>query len=207
MRPLARGYIHRIAFFVACGASALLLKHSHGALELTANSIYCLSLIGMFAVSALYHSRYWSRPHYLLIRRIDHAAIFILIAGTATPICLLGLNESLGLRLILMMWAVAAIGIPLTVFSTHSPKWLRALFYVALGWLAFPFLHDIEIALGPSNLWLLIIGGIFYTVGALLYALKWPNPFPRHFGYHEIFHAFVVIASGCHFKVIYTLTK
>lgn len=205
-RPLARGYVHQIAFFIACGACFALLMHSHGARTLTANIIYSLCLIGLYSVSALYHCCDWSRPNYLIIRRIDHVAIFALIVGTATPICLLGLNHELGLRILLTMWAFAAIGIPVMAFWTHAPKWLRALFYIALGWQAVPFFHEIEASLGPSNLWLLLTGGIFYTIGALIYALKWPNPSPRFFGYHEIFHCFVVIASAFHFKIIYALT-
>jgi hemolysin III len=94
----------------------------------------------------------------------------------------------------------------LAVFWVQSPKWVRALFYVAFGWIATPYLPAIETALGSTNLWLLLFGGIVYTVGALIYAFKYPNPSPRHFGYHEIFHIFVVVASAFHFSVIYRLT-
>ncbi len=206
MKPLIRGYIHQAAFFIAFGACVMLIAQSHGTRSLISNIIYSLTLIGMYGVSALYHSPMWSRRNYLLMRSIDHAAIFACIAGTATPICLLVLKNESGWKLLSIMWAIAAIGMFLTIFWTQGPKWIRACLYVTIGWFAVPYLSEIRSSLGAADTELLLIGGIIYTVGALVYAIKRPNPFPRVFGYHEIFHILVVIASVFYFKVIYFLT-
>ncbi len=206
MKPLTRGYIHQGAFFIALGACAMLIAKSDEIRVLIANIIYSLTLVGMYGISALYHRPMWSRQSYLLMRSFDHAAIFALIAGTATPICLIGLKDELGLRLFSIMWGIATMGIFLTIFWTQGSKWIRALLYVAMGWLAIPYISEIKSTLGTANLQLLLIGGIIYTVGALVYAFKYPDPFPRIFGYHEIFHLFIVIASIFHFRVIYSLT-
>lgn len=206
MKPLLRGYIHQIAFFIALVACAVLIYHSHGTRAVTANIIYSLSLSGLYCVSALYHCPMWSRRTYLLMRRLDHAAIFVLIAGSATPICMLGLKDKLGNQLLYTIWVIAIIGMIITIFWSHGPKWIRALLYVSAGWFAFPYLPQIKASLGTTDMWLLVGGGIVYTLGAMVYGLKRPNPFPRVFGYHEIFHIFVVIASAFHFSVIYRLT-
>lgn len=206
MKPLTRGYIHQAAFFIAMGACALLLTKSYNTTAFFANLIYSLTLIGMYGISALYHRPMWSRSNYLLLRSIDHAAIFALIAGTATPICLIGLKTPLGQQLLYIIWGVAAMGMFLAIFWTQGPKWTRALLYVTFGWLIIPYFPAIKAGLGVFDMQLLLIGGILYTVGAVIYALKRPNPFPQTFGYHEIFHLFIVIASIFHFKVIYNLT-
>jgi len=201
-----RGYIHLITFFFALGACFTLITENHQTRIFSSIIIYSLCLTGLYGVSSIYHCIHWSRPNYLLMKRIDHAFIFALIAGTATPICLLGLKETLGRPLLLVIWLFATLGMLVTVFWPHSPKWFRACIYLALGWLAVPFLTDIEASLGTINLRLLLGGGIVYTLGAMVYAFKKPDPFPRYFGYHEIFHLFVVIASGLHFAVIYRLS-
>jgi hemolysin III len=205
MRPLIRGHIHLAAFFVAIGAVILLITKSHGTRALTATIIYSLSLILLYGVSALYHCHLWSRPKYLLIRRIDHAAIFALIAGSATPICLLGLKNGSGLKLFSILWVLAIIGMLIAIFWTHAPKWVRAILYVTIGWAALPYLAEIESAIGLKEMWLLMLGGIVYTIGAVIYACKRPDPFPSVFGYHELFHTMVVIASALQFSVIYSL--
>lgn len=205
MKPLIRGHIHQVAFFVALGACGFLIAESHGTRALIANIIYSLTLVGMHGVSALYHRKMWSRQKYLLMRSIDHATIYAFIAGTATPICLLGLHNAAGRRLLMSLWGIAVIGMVLAIFWTQGPKWVRAFLYVMMGWLAAPYLAEIKSSLGAEDTALLLSGGIIYTVGALVYAIKRPDPFPRVFGYHEIFHVFVVIASALFFKVIYGL--
>lgn len=206
MKPLIRGYIHQAAFFIALGACALLIAQSRESRALIANIIYSLTLTGMYGVSTLYHRPMWSHRNYLLMKSIDHAAIFALIAGSATPVCLLGLNNESGRQLLFIFWGIAAIGMLLAIFWTQRPKWVRACLYVAMGWAAIPYLPEIKSSLGIADTELLLIGGVIYTVGALVYASKRPDPFPRVFGYHEIFHIFVVVASAFYFKVIYGLT-
>lgn len=204
MKPIIRGYIPLTALFIAFGASIILISQSNKD-SLLCSVIYSLTLTGLFAVSALYHCPLWNTKTYVLMRNIDHAAIFALIAGTATPITLLGIKGQAGLQLFIILWVIAAVGMVTAIFWTHSPKWARALLYLATGWLAMAYFPDLKTSLGIMNLQLLLIGGILYTVGALIYAFKWPNPFPQVFGYHEIFHTCVVIASGFHYKVIYSL--
>jgi len=205
MKPLTRGYIHQAAFFIAICACTILVIRSHGSYALLASLIYSASLIGMYGVSALYHVPTWSHKYYLIMRRIDHAAIFVLIAGSATPICLLKLHGAAGWQLLSIFWVVACTGMFMATIWTHGPKWIRALMYVAMGWIGVIYFPEIKSALDATNFHLLVTGGIVYTVGALVYAFKRPNPFPRVFGYHEIFHVFVVFASAFHFCLNYNL--
>lgn len=205
MKPLARGYIHLAAFFVTLCACTILIMYSNGTYAILASVIYSASLIGQYGVSALYHTRMWSRQKYLLLRRIDHAAIFVLIAGTATPICLLKLNNEPGLQLLSILWLVALIGMFMTTLWTHVPKWVRATLYVAMGWITILYFPEIKSSLDTINIQLLIIGGMTYTLGATIYAFKWPDPFPSVFGYHEVFHVLVVLGSGFHFCLNYNL--
>ena len=205
MKPLARGYIHLAAFFITLYACTILIIYSNGAYAIFASVIYSVSLIGQYGVSALYHTRMWSRQKYLLLRRIDHAAIFVLIAGTATPICLLKLKNASGLQLLSIFWLVAIIGMLMTTIWTHVPKWARALLYVAMGWIGILYFPEIKSSLDTTNIQLLVIGGVSYTLGAMIYAFKWPDPFPSVFGYHEVFHVLVVLGSGFHFCLNYNI--
>ncbi|KTC79441.1 PAQR family membrane homeostasis protein TrhA [Legionella cherrii] len=205
MKPLARGYIHLVAFFITLCACTILILYSNGACAIFASIIYSLSLIGQYGVSALYHTRMWSRQKYLLLRRIDHAAIFVLIAGTATPVCLLKLKNASGLQLLSTFWLVAIIGMLITTIWTNVPKWVRAFLYIAMGWIGILYFPEIKSSLDTTNIQLLAIGGVTYTLGALIYAFKWPDPFPTIFGYHEVFHVFVVLGSGLHFCLNYNI--
>ena len=208
-KPLLRGRFHQAAAFVASGACATLVAgqvfgHA-GARTVTALSVYSTALIGLFTVSALYHRVHWRPDLRAWMRRLDHAAIFLLIAGTGTPICLLALAEQAGLRLLTISWIGAGAGVLQSIFWVGAPKWLAAVFYVALGWLVVPYGPEILQGLGPGSLALLVAGGLAYTAGAVVYALKRPNPRPAVFGYHEIFHLLVVLGALLHFVVILQL--
>ncbi len=205
MKPLARGYIHLVAFIIIFCPCTLLIIYSNGPQALFASLIYSGSLIIQYGVSAFYHTYTWSRKKYLLLRRIDHAAIFVLIAGSATPICLLKLKSTIGLQLLSIIWLVAIIGIFMTTMWTHVPKWARSLLYVFMGWIGVFYFSEIKSSLNIINIELLILGGVTYTLGALIYAFRWPNPFPTVFGYHEIFHVLVVFGSGFHFALNYNI--
>lgn len=205
MKPLIRGYVHLAGFVIAIFASLFLIIHSYGSHALAANLVYSISLVGMYAISALYHYPMWSRRVYLLLRRIDHAAIYFFIAGTATPICLFGIKGQKGLQFLIILWTFALIGIFMAIFWSHGPKWMRAFLYLAIGWIGIFYLPEMKSGLGAENMRLLLIGGILFTIGALIYGFKHPNPFPKVFGYHEIFHILVVIASGFYFFIIYNL--
>lgn len=207
MKPLLRGYIHQFGLIIALGACYLLLSRSHGSREWVPNIIYSISLIGLYGISALYHTPLWGHRAYALMRCIDHAAIFGLIAGSATPLCLLGIQGQLGVELAILIWAVAIVGMLIAVYWSQGPKWVRAILYISAGWLAILYLPELQASLGMTNFVLLLAGGVTYTVGAIVYALKRPDPIPHIFGYHEIFHLLVVIASALHFSIIYSLTK
>lgn len=205
MKPLARGYIHLVVFFTIFGPCTLLIMYSNGARAVWASLIYSASLIMQYGVSAFYHTYTWSRKKYLLLRRMDHAAIFVLIAGTATPVCLLKLKNPAGLQLLSILWLIAIIGMCMTTLWTNVPKWTRAILYVFMGWIAIFYFSEIKSSLSIININLLVLGGITYTIGALVYAFKWPDPFPTILGYHEIFHVFVVLGSGLHFVLNYNI--
>lgn len=206
MKPLARGYIHLIAFFFTLCACTVLIIYSKGNYALFASVIYSVSLIGQYGVSALYHTRMWSRQKYLLLRRIDHGAIFAFIAGSATPICLLRLKNGSGLQLLFILWLVALIGVFVTTIWPHVPKWARSLLYVAMGWIGVLYFPEIKSSLDTTSIQLLILGGATYTLGAMIYAFKWPDPFPSVFGYHEVFHVLVVLGSTFHFCLNYNIS-
>lgn len=202
MKPLLRGHLHQAAFFFALGACAMLIILSQDAPTLVATMIYSLSQVGLFGVSALYHRPNWGTVGRMRMRRLDHSMIFVSIAGTFTPICMLAIPGAGGMKLLAIVWTTAVVGILQCWFWGKAPKWLAALFYVAMGWMVFPYISEINEALGLTSVVLLLTGGVIYTLGALVYAIKRPNPFPVYFGYHEIFHLLVVIAAICHFSVI-----
>ncbi|MGC3997365.1 MAG: hemolysin III family protein [Anaeromyxobacter sp.] len=199
-KPLLRGVSHEVAAAVALAAWAVLAVHAPSARATLAAQVYGASLFSLFAVSALYHRPTWSPRARLLMRRLDHAAIFLLIAGTYTPICLL-LGDSRGSTLLVVVWSGAALGIIQSVLWPTCPKPLSAIVYVLLGWVVLPVLPALQTRLGPGSIGLLAAGGVVYSLGAVVYALRRPDPFPRVFGYHEVFHALVIGAAVLHFLV------
>lgn len=207
MKPIARGYTHLLAFFIILYPSILLLIDSNGPRALVASLIYTGSLMLQYGVSGFYHTKTWSREKYLLLRRLDHASIFILIAGSATPICLLKLKNPVGLQLLSILWLVAVAGICMTTIWTHAPKWTRALLYLFMGWIGVFYFPEIKSSLDLIDTQLLVLGGVTYTIGALIYAFKWPDLFPTVFGYHEVFHLLVILGSSFHFALNYNLAK
>lgn len=204
-KPFLRGHFHQAAFFFCLGACAMLLAECKDIKSVIAILIYSVSLCGLFGVSALYHRIEWKHNARMWMRRLDHAFIFILIAGTGTPICFLVLNEAHGTHFFIAVWSAALIGTIQSLFWVKAPKWVSAILYIAVGWMAVPYLPEIYHALGLSKLILLLIGGVCYTIGALVYAIKYPNPSPLYFGYHEIFHVLVIVAAMFHFLMIRSL--
>lgn len=204
-KPHLRGHLHQEAFFVSLGAAALLIAKSSSTTAFLASFIYSLSLLIMFGTSALYHRPNWLPESRAIMKRLDHSAIFILIAGTFTPICIYALSELEGQRLLIIIWSAAIIGILQAVFWPRAPKYLTVMFYIIMGWMALPYIEQLNAYLGTSKLWFIISGGIAYTVGAVFYAFKKPNLFPGFFGYHELFHLFTIIGATLHFIVIYQL--
>lgn len=206
-KPLMRGRFHQAAAFMSFGACLMLLDLCSNASQFLATTVYSLSLVGLFACSATYHRIQWQEKARAVMRRLDHAAIFMLIAGTMTPLFLMTLSGASGSRAIALIWIVAIIGIGQAVFWINAPKWLAAVLYVGAGWLGFPYLSQMSLVIGSRGVTLVLAGGILYTVGAVIYAFKRPDPWPRVFGYHEIFHLLVAIAAACHFILIKELLQ
>lgn len=206
-KPKLRGVSHLIAAFFAFAAVVVLVTMSASAASAWASVIYGFTLVSMFVISAVYHKPNWSPKVRQRLRQLDHVAIYLLIAGTTTPICLLALESSAGKTLLAIMWLGAFVGTLRELLWKNAPKALSALIYVVLAWLGAPFLADIYRGIGTSGLALLLTGAVIYTLGALIYAFKWPNPAPKVFGYHEIFHLFVIVASAFHFVVIWNLVR
>ncbi|RYZ51023.1 MAG: hemolysin III [Proteobacteria bacterium] len=201
-KPYLRGRVHEAAAFFSLGACLMLLDLCQNLSQFLATLVYSFSLVGLFTCSAIYHRVQWEEKARAIMRRLDHAAIFLLIAGTMTPLFLITLSPETSTKAIALIWIVATVGIVQAVFWIGAPKWLAAVLYVAAGWLGFPYLSEMSLVIGREGVMLVLGGGILYTIGAVVYALKRPNPWPRMFGYHEIFHVLVAIAAACHFIMI-----
>jgi hemolysin III len=197
-----RGVLHQYAFFVSVVLGALLVALAPNGHARVAAAIYAFSVSGLLGTSALYHRLTWRPRARAWMRRLDHSMIFVLIAGTYTPFSLLVLHGTLARAVLIVVWAGALGGIVLNMLWTTAPKWLSATVYISLGWVAVIAMPQIAEALGPFALALLMAGGLLYTAGAIIYAAGRPNPAPRVFGYHEIFHALVVAAAAAHFAVV-----
>ena len=201
-RPRLRGVFHQYAFFVAVAAGVLLVALADSGRGRFAMWVYAVALAAMFGVSALYHRVTWrSLRVRKWMRRLDHSTILLLIAGTYTPFALLAFEGALAQAILIVVWVGAAAGLVLNLLWVDAPTWLTALVFLALGWVgvvAVPELLDVGIA--PAVL--VFVGGGLYTLGALAYAAKRPNPAPATFGYHEVFHVLVVAAAATHFIAI-----
>jgi hemolysin III len=201
-----RGVLHQEAAWLALGAGSVLIAMARTVEAAVAAGIYAASLVVQFAVSSIYHRVQWGAQARALMRRADHSSIFILIAGTYTPIALLGLAGDDGRRLLITIWLGAALGVALSLFWVNAPKPLVAIIAIALGWTIVPYFGEVHSLLGWS-VWLVLAGGIAYTVGALVYAARRPDPFPRVFGYHEIFHVLTIVGAVLHFAVIVRIVR
>jgi hemolysin III len=202
LKPRLRGVSHQYAFFVALVLGALLVTRAGGAAGTAATAVYAAGICGLFGVSALYHRVTWTPRARAWMRRLDHSMIFVFIAASYTPVAVLVLHGSATTAVLAVVWGGAAAGVLLKLFWIGAPKWLSAVLYIALGWVAIVTVPQLWSALGPLALAGLGAGGLLYTAGAIVYARGRPNPWPRSFGYHEIFHALVIAAAAIHFAVI-----
>ena len=205
-KPRMRGWLPTYAFCAAivCGIVLCSLAAPRpGWAPFVSCLIYSLTVCALFGTSALYHRRWWSPRGYLVMRRLDHSMIFVFIAGTYTPFSVLLLEGHTGDIILSVVWAGALLGVALKVIWPHAPRWAGAPLYIALGWVAVVVMPDILRSGGVTALVLTIAGGVFYTVGAVFYALRRPNPWPEVFGHHEFFHACTLIAAICHHIAIY----
>jgi hemolysin III len=202
-KPRLRGVLHQWACATSALLGAVVVAFAEGGRERVAAIVYVASVTGLFGASALYHRVTWRRPSVRRwMRRLDHAMIFVLIAGTYTPFALLAFDDGIGRALLIAVWSGAAGGVALKLLWIDAPKWLGVIVYIGLGWLAvwtFPALAD---ALGLVATVLVGLGGVLYTTGAVVYAVRRPDPAPAVFGYHEVFHLLVVIAAALQYAVV-----
>jgi len=204
-KPLLRGYFHEWMFFISVGACIPLIANSTNSIELAATIVYSMGVCMMFGFSALYHRVDWRSRVLTIMRRLDHSAIFVMIAGSFTPICLLVLPGDTGIQLLFIIWIIAGIGILQIVLFTETPRLIRAGIYLIAGYIAIPYLSVMFSVMSMTNFILTTAGGTIYTVGAIGYGFQFPDISPKYFGYHEFFHILVSIAAVLHFIVIYSI--
>lgn len=203
VKPKLRGVSHEWAFFMSLGFGATLIILAKTPKATLAVAIYAVSLSALFGTSALYHRVNWSRPSVRQwMRRLDHSMIFFLIAGTYTPFALLVLHGTLAMTILAVVWVGAIAGAIVEMIWIDHPKWASALIYLALGWVAVAAFPDLWSQMGPGGTLLVAAGGLLYTAGAVVYAIQRPNPSPAVFGYHEVFHLFVIAAAVAHFSAV-----
>jgi hemolysin III len=204
-----RGWLHLWSFAVsiASGIALVAVAATHvGPGAALATAVYSLTILGLFGVSALYHRHTWRTARSrAIMKRLDHSMIFLFIAGTYTPVAALALDAATARWVLAVVWGGALLGVGLKTVWPHAPAWLAVPVYVALGWVAVFVFPQLLVNGGVTAFVLLIAGGALYTVGALFYATRWPNPWPRTFGYHEFFHAATVLAAMCHLAAIWLI--
>ena len=205
-KPRMRGWIHLYCAYVALVAGSALVAVSWAAESTQAGHAtlaYTLAIVAMFAVSATYHRVSWgSMAARNWMRRLDHSMIFVFIAGTYTPFALLDMPPPTGHQVLAIVWGGALAGVALTLFWPDAPRWLGVALYLLLGWVAIWYAATILHNAGVVAAVLLAVGGALYSIGAVFYALRWPDPWPTTFGYHEIFHACTGVAAICHFVAV-----
>ena len=201
-RPRLRGVFHQYGFFAALVAGTFLVVGAPTPTAALGAAVYAASVCALFGVSALYHRITWTPPVRRWLRHLDHAVIFVLIAGTYTPVGLLVLEGPLAIWVLVVVWSGAAAGIALNLGWRQAPGWVGVVVYVALGWVAVVALPQLLRQLGVVGTGLLVAGGLAYSAGALVYARRRPNPAPAVFGYHEIFHLLVVVGVALHFAAV-----
>jgi hemolysin III len=198
--PRLRGVFHQYAFIGAVVAGTVLVALADGYLERFAVWVYAVALAAMFGASALYHRFPWRSPTARLrARRLDHAMIFVFIAGSYTAFALVAFGGTARIVGLVTVWAGATLGIVLNLVWIDAPRWLSAVAYLGVGWVGLILVPQLFPALGVAAAILVIIGGALYSVGALAYATTWPNPFPATLGFHEVFHLLVVVAAAAQF--------
>jgi hemolysin III len=204
-KPSLRGRLHQIAFIVWIPAGITLVALGRTALARVAAAIYSVSVLALYGVSASYHRLPWSPRARRWMRRLDHSTIFILIAGSYTPLGLLALHHAWRIAILATVWGVALVGILLKMIHLEKMDRIGMVLYIALGWTALIALPEIMRSLGPAPIVLLFTGGVLYTVGAIFFALHRPNLNPKVFGYHEMWHSMVIGGSACHYAMILLL--
>jgi hemolysin III len=206
LKPRLRGWLHAYAAAISIAAGATLIAVAaavRGGAAGTSTSIYAATVTLLFGTSALYHRINWQPKAQRLMKRLDHSMIFVFIAGTYTPIAVLTLPHTAAVAVLIAVWTGALFGVALQTAWPSAPRWLSAPCYIALGWVAVFVVPDLLHNAGVAAFVLIAVGGIIYTVGGVVYALKRPNPWPGIFGFHEVFHLCTLVAAGCHYIAIW----
>jgi hemolysin III len=200
--PRLRGTSHAVAFLLAVAAASILIVRAPGGRAAVAVSVYGVGLVALFGVSALYHR--WPGPARVkpLLRRIDHSTIFVFIAASYTPVALIVLHGTLTWVILALAWCGAGAGVALSLGWIDASRWLTAASYLALGWIAVIIMPQLVAALQLTPLLLVAGAGLLYSLGALVYAVQRPDPWPRTFGFHEIFHALVILAATAYYVAL-----
>ena len=196
-KPAWRGWIHTATFPLAIVLGAVLITLAVGVPAKVSSTVFVLSSLLLFGISALYHRINWNDRTKRVLKRLDHANIFLLIAGSYTPITVLALPHDKSVLLLWLVWVGAGLGIGFRVFWLGAPRWLYVPLYLLLGYASLAFIVDFFHA-NAAMMALILLGGVFYTIGAVIYGFKRPNPIPGVFGFHEIFHALTLVAFACH---------
>jgi hemolysin III len=205
LKPRMRGRLHEVAFFVSIPAGVALVALADTGKARFAAAVFAVGLAGVFGASAAYHRVAWSAPALRRMKRLDHSMIFILIAGTYTPLCLLALNGVWGIVMLATVWAGAITGIVLKQVDIDGMRRLSGFLYIALGWVSIVVLPQLFRNMSLTASVLVVAGGLLYTLGAIVFAAKRPDPNPAVFGYHEIWHAFTAGAGLCHYAAVLLL--
>jgi hemolysin III len=206
-KPSWRGRIHLAAFLLSVPAGLALVLQSEGLSAHVAAAVFALSLAGLFGTSATYHTGNWNPEIRARLRRLDHAMIFVLIAGSYTPITLLALQPAWGISLLVIVWTAAVVGVTLALARFSALHRVGGYLYIGMGWIVVIALPAIVRSLTAPQLALLFAGGVLYTVGAIALRMKRPDPRPLVFGYHEVWHALTVAAAACHFTLVAMLVR
>ena len=201
--PILRGVFHLWAFVAALAAGVVLVVLADGALEIVSSWVYAAALAAMFGASALYHRLQWrSAAKRVWARRLDHSMIFVFIAGTYTPFALLRFEGRTQWLVLILVWLGAALGLVLELVWIDSPRWLSTVAYLLVGWVGVLAIPQMFSRAGVAVAVRLLVGGGLYSLGAVIYAIQWPNPFPRVLGFHEVFHLLVVAAAAMQFVAV-----
>lgn len=205
--PHLRGWLHLICVFLSLPAGAVVIASGAPGRARLAGVVYALGTTAMFGVSAIYHRRRWSPPARRRMRRIDHGTIFLMIAGSYTPLCLLAMRGTTGSVVLTAVWIGAAFGFVLALTGIAEKKVIGLLCYIGLGWAMLLALPELSRQLSGGQVGLLVAGGVVYTAGGVVVGTHWPNPSPRWFGYHEVWHTMVVLACALHYVTILSVVR
>jgi hemolysin III len=202
LQPRLRGWLHAVTFPLALAAGIVLICLAPTGGDAAACTVFAVSSWLLFGVSGIYHTGHWGPRWKSILRRFDHTNIFLIIAGTYTPISVVLLPHREAVLLLSLVWTGAIVGICVRMFWLAAPRWVYVPCYIALGWAAIFFMPQLERSGGAAVVALIVTGGLLYSVGAVVYALKKPDFSPRWFGFHELFHAFTVVAFCCHYIAV-----